>query len=74
MGPVATLIAAACLEALKWLLWATAGLLLVLLVVQWARGDAEARPMAVTLLGLGFAVAGFVCGWASARLGGISRP
>jgi hypothetical protein len=65
MGPLATLIAGACLEALRWLLWATAGLLVLLIVVQWARGDAGARPEAVALLGLGFVVAGFVCGRAA---------
>ena len=65
MGPFAALVAGACLEALKWLLWATAGLLLLLIVVQWARGDAAARPQAAALLGLGFVVGGFVCGRAA---------
>lgn len=68
VGPVATLIATACLEALKWLFWITAGLLAVMIVVQGLRGDAHARPLASAVLGLGFAAAGLACGWLAARL------
>lgn len=65
---LSTAILAGCLSALRWLLWATAALFLVLVSVQALRGDADALPKSNLLLALGFLIAGAVCGWAARRL------
>ncbi|MBL8590133.1 MAG: hypothetical protein JNK46_16490 [Methylobacteriaceae bacterium] len=66
--PFSTLMLAASLEGLKWLFWAIAGLLVVMLAAQWLRGE-EGRPLAVTLLAIGSLAVGFGCGALARRLG-----
>ncbi len=61
MGPVAKSVAYGCSLALKWILLITAGLLLILVVVQYFRGDATANPQSNLIVMTAFAVAGAVC-------------
>ncbi|WP_460451607.1 hypothetical protein [Alsobacter sp. SYSU BS001988] len=63
-----TVVASACLTVLRWLLWFTAGLLVVLLVVQAVRGDADARPVATVAMAAGFVLLGWIFGVAGRRL------
>ena len=71
MGPVATAILSACLQALKWLLWLTAALFVVLLVVQYFRGDLPASGQGLIMTGVAFAIAGWISGlvarWLTSR-------
>lgn len=60
VGHVAKSVAYGCAQALKWILWLTAGLLLILIIVQYFRGDAAAKPMANLILMAVFAVAGII--------------
>ncbi len=60
MGPIARAVAYGCAQALKWIFWLTSSLLVVLVVVQYVRGDVTARPLANLLVMAGFAAAGFV--------------
>ena len=73
MGPFATAIAYGCLVALRWLLWITAGLLLVLLVTQYLRGDDWARPGGNVLLALALTAAGWLSGFVAERILRASR-
>jgi hypothetical protein len=57
--------AIACLTVMKALLWFIGGLLLVLTVVQYVRGDVDARPLVTILTGAGFVAAGFLAGFAA---------
>ncbi len=70
MGPFGIIAGIACLAVLRWVLWGTAALLVVLVVVQAMRGDDGARPdingTVAALLGL----FGWLSGRASARLHG----
>ena len=66
MGPFASTVLYGCLEALKWLLWATAGLLVVLIVTQALRGDADARPLVNLAMAGAFLVGGALCRGAAA--------
>lgn len=68
MGPVATAVAIGCLTALRWLIWAAAGLLVVLIVVQVLRGDVWAQPVPNALVALGLAVGGWLAGFVADRL------
>ncbi len=68
MGPMATAIAAGCLSAMRWLLWLTTGLLLLLIVVQYFRGDVGAQPQSNALLALALFVLGALSGWIARRL------
>lgn len=69
MGPFATAIATGCLDALRWLLWLVAALLVALVVVQFARGDEGAAPLPLIVFAAAAVVAGYVCGVASTRVG-----
>ena len=60
MGPVAKSVAFGCALALKWISWLTAGLLLILVVVQYMRGDEAASPQSNLLVLSAFACAGVV--------------
>lgn len=64
MGPVSLTIMRAGLQVLQWLLWGTAGLLLVLVVTQSIRGDSDAVPGTNLMLAGFFAVAGTACWYA----------
>jgi hypothetical protein len=68
MGPFATAIATGCLDALRWLLWLVAALLLALVVVQYARGDEGASPLQMIALAAVAVVAGVTCGLVSTRI------
>jgi hypothetical protein len=65
MGPISTAILGGCLQALKWLSWSIAGLLLVLIGVQSLRGDEGAQPLANVMVAIAFLGGGFVSGLAS---------
>lgn len=65
MGPVATAIAVGCLTALRWLLWLTAALLVVLIATQYVRGDQWAQPTANAALAAVMALAGWASGYAA---------
>lgn len=73
MGPFATAIAYGCLTALRWLLWGTAGLLAVLIVTQYFRGDDNARPLGNAIVALGMTAGGWLSGFAAERLLRASR-
>jgi hypothetical protein len=73
MGPFATAIAYGCLTALRWLCWITAGLLVVLIITQYLRGDDWARPGGNALLGAGMAAAGWLSGFVAERIVRASR-
>lgn len=66
MGPIASAIAIGFLEAVRWLLWIAAALLVVLIVVQALRGDAGASPLANAIAALAMAAGGWACRWAAA--------
>jgi len=68
MGPMATAIAAGCLTAMRWLLWLTTGLLLLLIVVQYFRGDVAAQPQSNAILALALFALGALSGWIARRL------
>ncbi len=58
---VARAVAVACLTVLKWMLWLTGALLLVLIAAQWLRAEPNADPLRV-LVGAGFCGgAGLLC-------------
>ena len=65
MGPLSTAILVGCLQALKWLLWATAALLVILVAVQAIRGDDGARPLANVIVAVLFFMGGFASSYAS---------
>jgi phosphatidylglycerophosphate synthase len=62
--PIARAVLSGCLTALRWMLWVTAVLLLVLFVIAYLRptGESPLRPIAVGI------VVSAVCGWISGRL------
>ena len=68
MGPIATAVAVGCLTVLRWLLWLAATLLVVLIVVQYFRGDQDQRPASIALIALGFVAAGCLSGFIARRL------
>lgn len=68
MGPIATAILKGCLEALKWLLWSVSALLLVLVIVQYFRGDAAANPAVNLITMAAFAVAGYIAHFAGRKI------
>jgi hypothetical protein len=59
--PIARAVLSACLTALRWMLWVTAALLLILFVIAYLRptGESPLRPIAF------FIVVAAVCGWIS---------
>ncbi len=68
MGHVSIAILAGCLKALGWLLWATAALLILLVIVQALRGDSDALPRSNLLVATAFFIAGGACAWAGRRV------
>lgn len=62
MGPISTVVLAGCLQALQWLSWAIAGLLVLLVAVQALRGDAGAQPLANVIVAAAFLLGGVVSG------------
>ena len=63
-----TAVASACLSVLQWLLWLTAGLLLLLIVVQALRGDADAQPGTTAMMAVLAGAVGWMFGAAGRRL------
>ena len=61
MGPVGKAVAFGCAQALKWILWLAGGLLLILVIVQYVRGDVTANAQANLMVMAGFLVAGYIC-------------
>jgi len=59
--------AIACLTVMKTLCWFTGALLLLLTVVQYVRGDADARPFVTITTGLIFAALGIASAWGAKR-------
>lgn len=57
----------ACLTVMKALCWLTAALLMLLTVVQFARGDADARPVMTLATGATFLALGFASAWGARR-------
>lgn len=60
MGPVARAVLFGCLLATKWVFWLAAGLLLILVIVQYFRGDPQGAPgsnliLAAIFAGIGLA-------------------
>ncbi len=70
MGPVATAVLSGCLQALKWLLWLVAALLLILVAVQYFRGDAAAKSVANLVTMAVFAGAGLVAHLVAVKISG----
>ena len=68
MGQVSIAILAGCLKALGWMLWATSGLLILLVIVQALRGDSDAVPRSNLLVAAAFFIAGGACAWAARRV------
>ena len=65
---ISAVVASVCLTALQWMLWATAGLLGVLVVVQLARAEPEAQPFMTIAAALAMAALGWACGAIGRRL------
>ncbi|SEE34912.1 hypothetical protein SAMN05519104_5846 [Rhizobiales bacterium GAS188] len=61
--PIARAVLSGCLTALKWMLWVTAALLLVLFVIAYLRpeGESPLRPIAFGIVVS--AACGWACGW-----------
>lgn len=68
MGPLASAVLIGCLNGLQWLLWLTAGLLLLLVVTQFLRGDADAMPVPNLIGAIALAILGYICGFAARKL------
>jgi type II secretory pathway component PulF len=65
MGPFSTAILVACLQAMKYLLWLVAALLVVLVIVQALRGDPMFKYVALGVIAVLAIVGGFVSGRAA---------
>ncbi|MCO4054383.1 MAG: hypothetical protein HEQ16_10115 [Bosea sp.] len=59
--------AMACLTVMRALCWFTAALLVLLTVLQFVRGDIDARPYVTMLSALAFAGIGLASGWGAHR-------
>ena len=68
MGPFATAIATGCLDALRWLLWLVAGLLVALVAVQAIRGDDAAQPAQLSIMAAVAAAVGQACAFLSGKV------
>ncbi len=73
MGPFPTAILIGCLSALRWMLWAVAALLCVLVVAQAYRGDATLPWYFTLLLAASFVVSGWLSGFIASQLLKVSR-
>ncbi len=67
MGPFASAVASGCLDALRWLLWLVAALLIALTAAQALRGDADAQPAQLLVMAAVCAAAGWLCGCLSGK-------
>jgi len=68
MGPISTALLAGCLSALKWLLWVTGVLLVVMIAAQYLRNDLPASWYGQGAAAGLFVIGGWVCGWLARRL------
>jgi hypothetical protein len=68
MGPLATAILVGCLQGMKYLLWLVAVLLLILLLVQWLRGESAFKLVSLSIIAALALGGGFVSGRAAAAL------
>jgi hypothetical protein len=68
MGPLATAILVGCLQGMKYLLWLVAVLLLILLLVQWLRGESAFKLVSLSIIAVLALGGGFVSGRAAAAL------
>lgn len=68
MGPFATAILVGCLQGMKYLLWLVAFLLVMLLLVQWMRGDSAFKLIIFSIVAVLALGGGFVSGRAAAAL------
>jgi phosphate/sulfate permease len=59
--------AMACLTVMKAMCWFTGALLLLLTVVQYVRGDVDARPYVTITTGLVFVALGLAASWGARR-------
>jgi hypothetical protein len=64
---VARAAAVACLTVLKWMLWLTGGLLLVLIAAQWLRAEPNADPLRVLVGAVLCGGAGLLCQFMSKK-------
>ena len=69
MGPFPRALMVACPTVLRWLLMITAGLLLILIVVQYLRGDEGAAPVPLLAMAALMAAGAWVCAKAAAWFG-----
>lgn len=65
MGDFSRAIMVACLQVLRWLLFVTGGLMLLLVVVQQVRGDDGAAPLSLGIAALAMLAGGYICGKAA---------
>lgn len=68
MGPLALAVLIGCLNGLQWLLWGTAALAGLLVLVQAVRGDADALPVHLSVFALALALAGAASGFLARRI------
>ena len=68
MGPFSTAILVACLQAMKYLLWLVAALLVVLVIVQALRGDPMFKYVTLGVIALFSVIGGFVSGRAASYI------
>jgi len=72
MGAFPLLLLTGCLNAFRWMLWTVAVLLLILLVVQKVRGDADVHALPEVLAIGAFLVSGLISGWVARHLQGLA--
>ena len=70
MGPFATVMLGGCLNALRWLLWFTVGLIVVAILAMLWRGETPANPGALLVLAAVLRSMGWACLWLVHRLVG----
>lgn len=63
----------AAMDVMKWLFAVTAGLLVILTVTQYFRGDEGARPALILSLAAGFLVLAIGSRWVALRVGQALR-
>ena len=65
MGMFSTAVLVACLQGMKYLLWLTAALLVVLVLVQFLRGEPNIKPVFLGIVALLALAGGFISGRAA---------
>ena len=68
MGPFATSVLIGCLNALRWLLWSTVGLIVVSMLAMLWRGETPVDPPGLLALALALAALGWACLWMASQL------